>query len=248
MKIILTGASGFIGGGVLDQCIQDPAITSIVVLSRRELPASKTSNDKVKVIIQEDFLTYPDSLLQQLRGAKACIWYPRRTYSLINIFDTARPTDIRSRCIGSVYLYGKDETQQYIKTNVDYTLAAAKAYVTHLVPQLDGGESFRFVFCSGMLSVTDQKKSVWIFDLSRKVKGQNENELFQIAEEEPKFDVYSVRPGGVTPVQRRIIDKIVSPIFPTIRLDELGVAMVKICKSGSEKHVIENSELIAMAQ
>lgn len=74
MKIIITGATGFIGGEVLTQCLQDPAITSVVALARRELPASVTGNPKLKVIILEDFLSYSDSALQDIKGAEACIW------------------------------------------------------------------------------------------------------------------------------------------------------------------------------
>ena len=75
MKIILTGCTGFIGREILEQCLQNTSITSIIALSRRELPPSVTSNPKLKVVIVKDFLSYPDSLLQDIRGAEACIWY-----------------------------------------------------------------------------------------------------------------------------------------------------------------------------
>ena len=52
-----------------------PSITSIVVLSRKKLPSSVATNPKVTVKILGDFLSYPDSLLQDLTGAEACIWY-----------------------------------------------------------------------------------------------------------------------------------------------------------------------------
>lgn len=70
MKVILLGSTGFIGKEVLDQCLKTPAITSIIALSRRDLPA----NPKLTVVIMEDFKFYPDSVLEQLKGADACIW------------------------------------------------------------------------------------------------------------------------------------------------------------------------------
>ena len=74
MKVILTGSTGTIGAEVLSQCIDHPSITSIIVLSRRALPTTAPSSPKIKVIIHNDFLSYPTSLLPQLSGAEACIW------------------------------------------------------------------------------------------------------------------------------------------------------------------------------
>lgn len=72
MKIILAGSTGFIGREVLQQCIKNSSITSIVALSRSELAVK---NPKLKVVILEDFLVYNDSVLQATRDADACIWY-----------------------------------------------------------------------------------------------------------------------------------------------------------------------------
>lgn len=75
MKIILTGSTGFIGREVLEQCLQNSSITSVVALSRRELPASVVDNNpKLKTVIVKDFLSYPDSVLHDIKGAEACIW------------------------------------------------------------------------------------------------------------------------------------------------------------------------------
>jgi nucleoside-diphosphate-sugar epimerase len=75
MKIILTGTTGFIGSEVLAQCLRTPAITSIVVLSRRPLPETVSADGKVQVIVMKDFKTYPEAVIKQLEGADACIWY-----------------------------------------------------------------------------------------------------------------------------------------------------------------------------
>ncbi|KAJ9638761.1 Increased rDNA silencing protein [Coniosporium tulheliwenetii] len=48
-------------------------MTSIVALVRRELP-HLASNPKVKVVVLKDFTTYPESVLQELSDADACIW------------------------------------------------------------------------------------------------------------------------------------------------------------------------------
>lgn len=74
MKAILTGATGYIGGEVLDQCIANPKITSIVALSRRDLTGAAGNDPKVKTIIMKDFLNYPDTVLEELKDADICIW------------------------------------------------------------------------------------------------------------------------------------------------------------------------------
>lgn len=71
MRVILTGSTGFIGREVLNQCLQHPAITSVVALSRRELPA----HDKLKVTLVDDFISYSDSVHEEIKNADACIWY-----------------------------------------------------------------------------------------------------------------------------------------------------------------------------
>ena len=74
-KIILTGATGFIGGEVLQQCLAHPSISSVVVLSRRSLPEPLSKHPKLKVIIHQDFSTgYPPDLLEEVIDADVCIW------------------------------------------------------------------------------------------------------------------------------------------------------------------------------
>lgn len=78
MKIILAGSTGFIGHEVLNQCLNHPSITAVIALSRRELPAeissSKHASTKLKVVIMEDWLSYPEAVIEELRGAEGCIW------------------------------------------------------------------------------------------------------------------------------------------------------------------------------
>lgn len=79
MKVILTGSTGFIGHEVLLQCLNHPSITSIIALSRRDLPAeitsAKNASAKLKVVVVEDWLTYSDEVVDELRGAEGWIWW-----------------------------------------------------------------------------------------------------------------------------------------------------------------------------
>lgn len=74
MKVILTGATGFVGGEVFEQCVAHPDITAILVLSRRALTSPSASNSKVSTVILQDFMKYPDSVLKEMKDADICIW------------------------------------------------------------------------------------------------------------------------------------------------------------------------------
>lgn len=73
MHLILTGATGLIGSGVLQHMINAPSITTVSILSRRPVPQAE-GHQKIKVIIHKDFNTYPSEVLAQLKGAEGCVW------------------------------------------------------------------------------------------------------------------------------------------------------------------------------
>jgi nucleoside-diphosphate-sugar epimerase len=74
MKVIVTGATGFVGKQVVSQCIDNPEISSILVLTRRNIDQNLSQSSKVRVILHHDFHNYPQELLKQLRGSHSCIW------------------------------------------------------------------------------------------------------------------------------------------------------------------------------
>jgi uncharacterized protein YbjT (DUF2867 family) len=73
MHLILTGATGTCGAAVLQHCIAEPAITRLTVLSRRPVALAE-GHAKVNVVLHKDFTQYPQTLLDQLKGAEGCVW------------------------------------------------------------------------------------------------------------------------------------------------------------------------------
>lgn len=53
---------------------------------------------------------------------------------------------------------------------MDYTLAAAKAFIDVLAPQLPTGQKFRFLFCSGRWAEMDEKKNMRMLADTRRIK------------------------------------------------------------------------------
>ncbi|UZR97573.1 NAD-dependent epimerase/dehydratase family protein [Chondrinema litorale] len=70
MKVIITGATGMVGEGVLLTCLDNPQITEVLVINRKPC---KVTNPKLKEIIHEDF--YDVSPIEnQLSGYDACFF------------------------------------------------------------------------------------------------------------------------------------------------------------------------------
>jgi uncharacterized protein YbjT (DUF2867 family) len=68
MKVIITGATGMVGKGVLLECLDHPEITEVLSISRRSL---EMNHPKLKELIHKDFLDF-DSVKDQLMGYDAC--------------------------------------------------------------------------------------------------------------------------------------------------------------------------------
>ncbi|KAL3446014.1 hypothetical protein BJX65DRAFT_309484 [Aspergillus insuetus] len=220
MKIILTGTTGFVGTEVLAQALANPSITSLMVLSRKPLPESITENKKVTVKILDDFLTYPDSLLNELEGAEGCIW--------------------------ALGLATSPSLSLYRKINHEYTLAALDAFAR--IPPAPGtpvAKPFQFVYCSGAAAVRDPErtKTLWFMGNMRRVRGETESALLSYNSNPQSVPALESRKGAAP---RRMEISIVRPamviakewtlhstlfsLAPSIRVDKLAGAMVALVR------------------
>jgi uncharacterized protein YbjT (DUF2867 family) len=100
MKVILFGASGMVGQGVLRECLRDPAVTQVLSVGRS---VSGQQDSKLSEIVRDNFLDYSD-IESQLTGYDACFF-----------------------CLG-VSSVGMDP-ERYRHLTYDITMAAAKTLV-----------------------------------------------------------------------------------------------------------------------
>jgi uncharacterized protein YbjT (DUF2867 family) len=74
VHLILTGATGLVGAAVLHSMLANDTISRVSILSRRPVKMAEGHEDKVKVVIHEDFNTYSKELLDELKDAQGCVW------------------------------------------------------------------------------------------------------------------------------------------------------------------------------
>lgn len=78
LKLVIGGSSGFVGTELVRQALSNPAITSVVAVSRREttVPPSVAPKDatKLKSVICDEFENYPAAVKEELHDVDACIW------------------------------------------------------------------------------------------------------------------------------------------------------------------------------
>ena len=97
MRVILFGATGMVGAGVLNECLRDDRVKEVLAILRN---TSGRSHPKLRELIRSDFLDYNDAR-ENLRGFDACFF-----------------------CLG-VTAVGKTE-EQYHRLTFGITLAAAR--------------------------------------------------------------------------------------------------------------------------
>jgi uncharacterized protein YbjT (DUF2867 family) len=98
MKVIIFGATGMVGQGVLRECLLDPDVQRVLSIGRS---ATGQRHEKLRELIRADLLDY-SAIENELRGYDACFF-----------------------CLGITSLGLSEE--QYRRVTYDITMAAAKA-------------------------------------------------------------------------------------------------------------------------
>ncbi|MFT4155610.1 NAD-dependent epimerase/dehydratase family protein [Parafilimonas sp.] len=102
IKVIITGATGMVGEGVLFECLQNAAVSEVLIINRRHY---EIQHPKLKELLAPDFFRL-DDYADKIQGYDACFF-----------------------CAG-VTSVGKKEPE-YTKLTYDTTLAFAKVLWQH---------------------------------------------------------------------------------------------------------------------
>lgn len=98
LRVVVFGATGMVGRGVLLEALDDPATSRVLAIGRRPVGLS---HPKLEDLVHEDFADY-SAVLDRLRGFDACFY-----------------------CLGVTALGLSEE--EYTRITYDYTAAAADA-------------------------------------------------------------------------------------------------------------------------
>ena len=219
MNVIIFGATGMVGQGVLLECLRDPGVDRVLIVVRK--PTGR-SHPKLTELVHHDFADF-SPVESQLAGYDACFY-----------------------CLG-VTSAGMSEAE-YTRVTVDYTLAAARP-LARLNPNMT------FIFVSGA-GTSATSRTMWA-----RVKGRAENEVFAL----PFAHAYAFRPAFIQPLDGitsrttfyRVFYALLAPLVPLFRrlapryvttTAEVGRAMLRVTRSGWERRILENADIVAAAR
>lgn len=221
MKILLFGATGMIGQGVLRECLRDPDVRLVQTVGRT---ATGVQNPKLKEIVQPDLFQYA-AIEPQLSGFDACFF-----------------------CLG-VASAGMNEADYY-RLTYQLTLAAAET-LAHLTPQMtfiyvsgsgtDSSERGRLMWAR-VKGKTENALLHLPFKAAYMFRPGFIQPLHGIQSRTPLYRFFYTLTGPVLPLLRRM--------FPNqiLTTEQLGQAMLVAAKRGAPIPLLEARDIRALAK
>jgi uncharacterized protein YbjT (DUF2867 family) len=213
MKVVIFGATGMVGQGVLRESLLAADVTEVVAVIRTP---TGIRHPKLREVTVADFADL-NPIRDELAGCTACFY-----------------------CLG-VSSVGLDEAA-YTRVSYDYPMAAAR-----VLAEVDPGVTFIYVSGAG----TDAEgRQMWA-----RVKARTERELVALLP-----NGYAFRPGMIQPTHGarsktgwyNAIYTVTGPLLPLLEravpkyvttTDKIGKAMLRVARTGSSRHVLENADL-----
>jgi uncharacterized protein YbjT (DUF2867 family) len=171
VNVLLFGASGMVGQGVLRECLLDPGVDRVLAIGRSTVDPAVTGQTAAAAVTSG----HPAARLRELIVPDVA--------DLSSIETELAGFDACFFCLG-VSSMGMSE-EQYTRLTCDLTLAVARRVARH-----SPGATFVYVSGAGTDS-TERGRSMWA-----RVKGRTENELLRL----PFKAAYMFRPGAIIPL------------------------------------------------
>jgi uncharacterized protein YbjT (DUF2867 family) len=219
MKVLLFGATGMVGLGVLRECLLDPEMKLVQTIGRT---ATGQKHSKLREIEHRDLSRY-DSLADQLSGFDACFF-----------------------CLG-VSSSGMKE-DEYKRITYGITMAAAET-LSHLNPQMtfiyvsgagtDSSERGQIMWAR-VKGKTENALLRLPFKAAYMFRPGIIEPLHGVRSKTPAYRIGYTLMGPLLPLLRRI--------FPDFILttEQIGLAMLAVAKRGAPKQVLESKDIRAI--
>jgi uncharacterized protein YbjT (DUF2867 family) len=221
MKVILFGASGMVGQGVLRECLLDPRVDSVLAIGRSP---SGAQNQKLSEILLSNLTDY-SSVESRLAGFDACFF-----------------------CLGVSSAGMKEE--DYARVTFDITLAAARMLV-RLNPQMifiyvsgtgtDSSERGRTMWAR-VKGRTENALLQLPFKAAYMFRPGFIEPLHGIRSKTPAYRVLYAIARPLTPILRILFP---SSILTT---EQIGRAMIIVGEKGAPKQILESIDILALSR
>ncbi|CAK5273546.1 unnamed protein product [Mycena citricolor] len=225
MKLIITGATGYVGKETVSQACKHSGISTVVAVTRKPIAAPEgTPAGKFKNVVVSDYDQYTDEAKKEFAGANGCIW-------------TVGITPPKYLEVGAA------EAKRISHTSTIVGLQA----IADSAPS----RPFRFCYMSGGMSVRDQTATVeGEFGEFSLMRGDVENAILVFAAGHAGFEACSVKPAWI--VERaKVAESLESAQekgWEMIVLEDCASAMLHVAMNGFEKEPLSNDDLIDIAK
>jgi uncharacterized protein YbjT (DUF2867 family) len=219
LRILLFGASGMVGQGVLRECLRDPEVTEVVTIGRTAIPID---DPKGRNIVHADLLNYSD-IENELSDFDACFF-----------------------CLG-VTAAGLSE-KEYRRISFDITLCVARV-LARLNPEMvftyvsgagtDSTGAGR-VMWARIKGQTENALLALPFNGYMMRPGIIQP-LDGIRSKTPSYRLFYSVLGPLLPLLRKLLP---AHILTTA---QMGTAMLNLCKRGYAKRLLETRDIAAIA-
>jgi len=220
MNVILFGATGMVGQGVLRECLLDPEVESVLTIGRR---GTGRQHEKLREIVHQDFYDF-SAIESQLAGYDACFF-----------------------CLGVSSAGMKED--EYRRLTYDITLAAAQAlarqnpgtmtflYISGM--GTDSTETGRTMWAR----VKGQTENALLrlpFKAAYMLRPGYIQPLHGITPATKWMRVLYAVMGPFYPVWKTLFPKYVTTT------EQLGRAMIHVARYGAPRPILENQDLAAV--
>lgn len=216
MKVILFGATGMIGQGVLRECLLDPDVESVLAIGRN---TPRQQHEKLRTLMHNDFLDF-SSIKNDLSGYDACFF-----------------------CLGASSVGMKE--LDYQRVTYDITLSAAQT-LAKLNPNMtfiyvsgagtDSSEQGR----SRWARVKGRTENALLklpFKAAYMFRPAYIQPMHGIVSKTMLYRFFYIVIGSLFPVLKVLYPKSVTTT------EQVGRAMIKVAKYGAQKAVLENQDI-----